>query len=94
VAERTRALNRLHVLLRDLLSKPLSKQLCADAASGLLRRARPREQPARTRKQLASEVVRDVRALDRRIADLDERIRQGVEALAPPSPRSSAWDRS
>jgi transposase len=92
VAERTRALNRLHVLLRDLLSDPVSKQLSADAASGLLRRARPREEPARTRKQLASEVVRDVRALDRRIADLDERIRQGVEALAPPSPRSSAWD--
>ena len=80
VAERTRALNRLHVLLRDLLSDTVSKQLCADAASRLLRRVRPRDEPARTRKQLASEVVRDVRALDRRIADLDERIRQEVEA--------------
>ena len=94
VAERTRGLNRLHVLLRDLLSDTVSKQLSADAASGLLRRVRPQGEPARTRKQLASEVVRDVRALDRRIADLDERIRQGVEASAPPSPRSSAWDRS
>jgi len=80
VAERTRALNRLHVLLRDLLSDAVSKQLSADAASRLLRRVRPRDEPARTRKQLASEVVRDVRALDRRIADLDERIRQEVEA--------------
>ena len=80
VAERTRALNRLHVLLRDLLSDTVSKQLSADAASRLLRRVRPRDEPARTRKQLASEVVRDVRALDRRIADLDERIRQEVEA--------------
>ncbi len=80
VAERTRALNRLHVLLRDLLSDTVSKQLSADAASRLLRRVRPRDEPARTRRQLASEVVRDVRALDRRIADLDERIRQEVEA--------------
>ena len=80
VAERTRALNRLHVLLRDLLSDTVSKQLSADAAFRLLRRVRPRDEPARTRKQLASEVVRDVRALDQRIADLDERIRQEVEA--------------
>lgn len=80
MAERTRALNRLHVLLRDLLSDTVSKQLSADAASRLLRRVRPRDEPARTRKQLASEVVRDVRSLDRRIADLDERIRQEVEA--------------
>jgi transposase len=80
VAERTRALNRLHVLLRDLLSDTVRKPLSADAASKLLRRVRPRDEPARTRKQLAAEVVRDVRALDRRIADLDERIRQEVEA--------------
>ena len=65
VAERTRALNRLHVLLRDLLSDTVSKQLSADAASRLLRRVRLRDEPARTRKRVASEVVRDVRALDR-----------------------------
>ena len=33
VAERTRALNRLHVLLRDLLSEPVGKQLSTDAAA-------------------------------------------------------------
>ena len=65
MAERTRALNRLHVLLRDLLSDTVSKQLSADAASRLLRRVTPRDEPARTRKRVASEVVRDVRALDR-----------------------------
>jgi transposase len=80
VAERTRALNRLHVLLRDLLSDGVNTGLSADAASKLLRRARPRDEPARTRRQLASEVVRDIRALDRRVADLDGRIRQEVEA--------------
>lgn len=80
VAERTRALNRLHVLLRDLLSNPVSKQLSADAAAKLLRRVRPRYPTGRIRRQLASELVRDVRALNRRIAELDERIEAEVEA--------------
>lgn len=79
VAERTRCLNRLHVLLRDLLSDPVGKQLSADAAARLLRRARPRHPAGRVRRKLASELVRDVRALDRRIAELDERIAVEVE---------------
>jgi transposase len=80
VAERTRALNRLHVLLRDLLSERVAKGLSAGAAAKLLRRARPRHAAERTRKRLASELVRDVRALDRKIASLDEHIREEVEA--------------
>ena len=59
VAERTRALNRLHGLLRDL---------------------RPKGASARLRRRLASEVLRDVRTLDRKIADLDGRIETEVEA--------------
>jgi transposase len=80
VAERTRALNRLHVLLRDLLSDGVAKGLSADAAAKLLRRARPGHETGRVRKRLASELVRDVRALDRKVASLDERIREEVEA--------------
>ena len=80
VAERTRSLNRLHVLLRDLLADPVGKQLSADAAARLLRRARPRHPAGRVRRQLASELVRDVRARNRRIAELDERIAVEVEA--------------
>ncbi len=80
VAERTRALNRPHVLLRDLLSDGVDKGLSAEAAANLLRRARPRHAAGRTRKWLASELVRDVRALDRKVASLDERIREEVEA--------------
>jgi transposase len=81
VSERTRALNRLHVLLRDLLSDPVRKQLSTDAAAKLLRRPRPKHPAGRVRRRLASEVVRDVRALDRRIAELlDERIAGEVEA--------------
>jgi transposase len=79
VCERTRALNRLHVLLRDLLSDPVKKQLSADVAAKLLRRARPQHPAGQVRRRLASEVVRDVRALDRRIAQLDERIAAEVK---------------
>jgi transposase len=76
VCERTRVLNRLHVLLRDLRSP---------AASRILRSVRPRRGDSRTvaesvRRQLASELLRDVRALNRRIVDLDARIREEVEA--------------
>jgi transposase len=80
VAERTRALNRLHVLLRDLLSDGVAKGLSAEAAAKLLRRARPNHAAGRTRQWLASELVRDVRALDRKVASLDECIREEVEA--------------
>jgi len=80
VVERTRGLNRLHVLLRDLLCDAVRKQLSADAAAQLLRRARPKHPAGRVRRHLASELVRDVRALDRRIAELDERIAVEVEA--------------
>jgi transposase len=69
VSERTRALNRLHVLLlRDLLCDPVKKQLSTDAAANkLLHRARPKHPAGRVRRELAAEVVvRDVRALDRR----------------------------
>jgi len=80
VAERTRALNRLQVLLRDLLSSGVKKGLSAETAAKLLRRARPRHATGRTRKRLASELVRDVRALNRRIVRLEEHIREEVEA--------------
>jgi transposase len=52
VAERTRTLNRLHVLLRDLLSDGVAKGLSAEAAAKLLRRARPNHAAGRTRKLL------------------------------------------
>src|SRR5215212_751379 len=64
----------------DLLSDPVRKQLSTDAAAKLLRRARSKHPAGRVRRQLASELVRDVRTLDRRIAELDERIAGEVKA--------------
>jgi transposase len=84
VSERTRVLNRLHVLLRDLIPGGVAGRLSANRASRILRSVRP-QRDSRTaaesvRRQLASELLRDVRALNRRILDLDARIREEVEA--------------
>ena len=80
VAERTRALNRLHALLRDLLPGGVTGKLSADRATRILRGIRPKGTSARLRRGLASEVLRDVRTLDRKIADLNARIEAEVEA--------------
>jgi transposase len=58
VAERTRALNRLHGLLRDLLPGGVAGTLSAHRAARVLRSIRPRGVPSRVRRQLASEVLR------------------------------------
>jgi transposase len=81
VAERTRALNRLHALLRDLVPGGVAGKLSADRAARILRGIRPKEgTSARLRRGLASEVLRDVRTLDRKIADLSGRIEAEVQA--------------
>jgi transposase len=80
VAERTRALNRLHGFLRDLLPGGVARSLSAERAARILRGIRPKGTSARLRRQLASEVLRDVRTLDRKIADLNRRIEAEVEA--------------
>jgi transposase len=80
VAERTRALNRLHGLLRDLLPGGVAGKLSADRAARILRSIHPKDASARLRRQLASEVLRNVRTVDRKIADLGGRIEAEVEA--------------
>jgi hypothetical protein len=55
VAERTRALNRLHGLLRDLLPGGVAGKLSADRAARILRGIWPKEgASARLRRRLAS----------------------------------------
>jgi transposase len=82
VRQRTRTLNRLHVLLCDLLPSGAKRNLDADTAAALLRRLRPATAPARTRRQLAVDLVADLRALDRRIVAVEERLRQAVTQSA------------
>jgi transposase len=81
VAERTRALNRLHGLLRDLLPGGVAGKLSADRAARILRGMRSQGCASdRLRRRLASEVLRDVRTLDRKIADLNTRVEAEVDA--------------
>ncbi len=80
VAERTRALNRLHGLLRDILPGGVAGKLSARRAARILRSIRPQSSSSRIRRRLASEVLRDIRTLDRKIADLNARIEAEVDA--------------
>jgi transposase len=82
VRARTQTLNRLHVLLCDLLPGGAKRSLDADAAAALLRRLRPATPPARTRRQLAVDLIGDLRTLDRRIAAVEERLRRAVHQSA------------
>jgi transposase len=69
----------------------VARTLSADRAARILRGIRPQSSSSRIRRRLASEILRDVRRLDRKIADLSGRIEAEVEAwTALPSPRSSA----
>jgi transposase len=81
VAERTRALNRLHgLLLRDLVPGGVTGKLSADRTARILRSIRARGGSSeRLRRRLASEILRDVRTLDRKIADLSGRIEAEIE---------------
>jgi transposase len=80
VAERTRALNRLHGLLRDLVPGGVAGTLSVSRAARILRGIRPKGCSASTRRRLASEILRDIRTLERKVADLDGRIEAEVEA--------------
>jgi transposase len=81
VAERTRALNRLHGLLLDLVPGGVGGTLSAHRAESVLLGIRPKGgASAHLRRRLALEVLRDVRTLDRKIVDLNGRIEAEVEA--------------
>ena len=80
VAERTRALNRLHGLLRDLVPGGVPGTLSTYRAARILRSIRPQGASANVRRRLASEIMGDVRALERKITDLSECIEAEVEA--------------
>ena len=81
VAERTGALNRLHGFLRDLVPGGVAGKLSADRAARILRSIRARGNASvRLRRRLASEILRDVGTLNRKIDDLKVRIEAEVEA--------------
>lgn len=76
--QRTRTVNQPHAVLRDLLPGGASTDLTAEQASALLARIRPASTVEHARKDLARELVADIRALDGRPRDNRERIAQAV----------------
>ncbi len=78
VARRTQVLNRLHALLAELAPGEVAPRLSADRAAALLRGIRPPTGPARTRRRLAGDLVREVRRLDADIAAVEAQIAAAV----------------
>jgi len=72
VAERTRSVNRLHVLLRDLHPGGADTGLSTDAAAALLRGIRPLTAVDIQRKAIARSLLADLRRLDDTIHALDK----------------------
>ena len=79
-AERTRLLNRLHQLLRELIPGGADLHLTADKAAALLRGVRPATATDACRRDLARDLLADLRRLDRRLADNETQLRDALAA--------------
>ena len=78
VAERTRTLSRLHVLLADLHPGGAKRTLTATRAAALLRQVHPITPVDAERKRIARQLLADVRRLDRQIKTASQAICQAV----------------
>ena len=78
--ERRRTVNRLHRHLRDLIPGGAPTHLSANTAAGLLAKARPRDSVEAERKQMARELLADVRRLDKATAHNRRRCAHAVAA--------------
>jgi transposase len=80
VKTRTQTLNRLHGLLTQLIPAGAPTRLTADTAAHLLRTVRPQTPMLATLRALASELITEIRRLDRRIAATATEITTAVQA--------------
>lgn len=80
VRTRTQTINRLHALLAQLRPAGLPRGLTADIAAAALRSIRPRTVLARTVRQVAVELLSEIRRLDRRIAEATAALSAAVAA--------------
>ena len=97
-SERRRTTNRLHRHLRDLIAGGAPTQLNAKEAAALLAKVRPRDGVEAERKQMARDLLVDVRRLDRAIAQNRRRCAAAVAAsgtslcdLAVWVPKTVSW---
>lgn len=74
VTHRTRLVNQLHALLRELLPGGADTDLTAAAASAVLASVRPSGPAESARKQLCRDLVGEIREADKTLKDLTRRI--------------------
>jgi transposase len=79
-AQRTRLVNQLHAVFRDLLPGGAPRQLTATLASGLLAGIRPVGPVEAARKQLGRDLVSEIRDADQRLKVLTAQIAETVAA--------------
>ena len=80
VKTRTQTVNRLHVVLTNLIPAGAQRELTANKAAELLRGTRPRDAAGKTLRGLAVDLVTEIRHLDRRIAKAATDIETAVTA--------------
>lgn len=80
VHEHTRVVNRLHQVLRELIPGGVDHGLSADKAATALRRVRPATATDGTRRELAKELVADLRRIDARIKSNEARTHAALAA--------------
>ena len=78
--QRVRVLNRLHVLLRDLIPGGAPGDLTAAKATVLMRGLRPLTATDACRRDLARDLLNDVRRLDRQLSANEAQTRQALAA--------------
>lgn len=78
VHERTRILNRLHAVLRDLLPGGAPTGLSADKAAALMKGIRP--VTATDSRDIARDLLADLRRLDRQVTDNEAEMRDAAAA--------------
>jgi transposase len=72
--QRTRTVNQLHAIIRDLVPGGHNGELTALSASRLLRTVRPDTLVSEQRKTLAHDLLTDIRRLDRQLGDIEKRL--------------------
>ena len=73
-AQRVRVANQLHAVLRDLIPGGGARAITAKSASTLLRSVRPESPAERTRKELAQDLVLEIRTVDASLSDIETRM--------------------
>jgi transposase len=78
-AQRVRVANQLHAVLRDLVPGGAEVAITAKAAAAMLRCVRPASACERTRKELAQDLVRELRTVDASLADIEKRMAASLD---------------